>query len=111
MGEAQYLKKFIENVLVVSTPLHAMASKGKIFHWGKPQQQVFEELKTKINNSLVLSMPNLKQPFELEIYASGYALRVVLSQGGRVPICYHLEFFHGELLDYPMYGKVIFYIV
>jgi hypothetical protein len=88
-----------------------MTSKGKSFHWGKPQQQVFEDLKRKINNSLVLSMPNLKQPFELEIYASGYALGVVLMQGGRVPMCYHLELFHGELLDYPMYDKEIFYIV
>jgi hypothetical protein len=68
----------------------------------------FEYLKTKINISLVISVPNLKQPLELEIYESGYALRVVLNQGGRVPMHYHLEFLHGELLDYPMYGKEIF---
>jgi hypothetical protein len=55
-------------------------------------------------------MPNLQQPFELETDASGYALGVVLMQGGR-HVCYHSELFHGAVLDYPTYDKELFVIV
>jgi hypothetical protein len=61
-------------------------------------------LKKKIIDALVLAMPNLQRPFELEIDSSGNALGEVLMQGGR-PMCYHSEFFHGAMLDDPMYDK------
>jgi hypothetical protein len=85
---AQYLRNFIEKISSVDAPFHTMTTKGKISHWGKPQQWSFEELKRKINNVSVLAMPNVQQPFELETYASGYTLEVVLIQGGG-PICYY----------------------
>jgi alpha-tubulin suppressor-like RCC1 family protein len=55
----QYLRKFIVNFSIVATPLHAITSKGNIFHWGNTQQRVFEYLKKKINDAPVLAMPNL----------------------------------------------------
>lgn len=63
-----------------------------------------------INNALVLAMPNLQRPFELEIDASGYALGALLMQGGR-PLYYHSELFHGVVLDYSTYDKELFSIV
>lgn len=68
MGAAQYLRKFIANFSIVAAPLHVVTTKGKSFHWGKrkPQQQAFEDLKRKISNAPILSMPNLQQPFEFE---------------------------------------------
>nr|KUM49390.1 hypothetical protein ABT39_MTgene3939 [Picea glauca] len=35
--------------------------------------------------------------------ASGYAMGVVLMQGGR-PISYHSELFHGAIFQYPTYA-------
>lgn len=53
---------------------------------GKGQQKDFDELKNNISEALVLALPNLQQPFEVETYATGYAMGVALMQGGR-PIC------------------------
>jgi hypothetical protein len=58
----------------------------------------------------MLTLPNLKNPFEVETNASGYAMRVVLMQGGR-PLCYHFELFHGQILNYPTYDKELYALV
>jgi hypothetical protein len=60
MGATQYLRKFIVNFSTVAVPLHALTTKGKRFHWGKPQQRAFEDLKKNINDALILAMPNLQ---------------------------------------------------
>jgi hypothetical protein len=60
VGAYLYLNKLIGNLLVVETPLHSMTTNGKSFHWGKAQQQEFEDLKRNINNAPVLAMPNLQ---------------------------------------------------
>ena len=64
----------------------------------------------KIIQALVLAFPNLQNPLELEIYASGYAMWVILMQEGR-PICYHFEMFHGGVLNYPNYDKELYALV
>jgi len=109
-GETQCLMKFILNFSIVGAPLHSIISKGKRFHWGKTQKREFEYLKNKISDAIVLSMPNIQRPFEIDIYVSGYALGAVLMQGG-MPMCYHSELFHGVVLDYPTYDKEISAIV
>jgi hypothetical protein len=52
----------------------------------------------------MLVIPNLQNPFEVEKGASGYAMGVVLMQGGS-PIYFHFELFHGVILNYPTYDK------
>jgi hypothetical protein len=59
MGACQYLRKFIVNLSIVATPLHAMTSKEKSFHWGKTEKISFENSKKKINNSPFLFMSYL----------------------------------------------------
>jgi hypothetical protein len=54
----------------------------------------FEELKCNISQALVPTLPNLHKPFEVEMNASGYAMGVVLMQGGNM-VCYHFEMYHG----------------
>jgi hypothetical protein len=110
MVAAKNLRKFIIFFSTTVTPLHALTANGESFHWGKQQQRKFEDLKNKINNALVLAMPNLQQPFELETDASGYALGVVLIQGGR-HVRYHSYIFDGAVLHYPTYDNEIFVIV
>jgi hypothetical protein len=46
----------------------------------------------------------------VETYESGYAMGVVLMQGGR-HVCYHFEVFHGEVLNYPTYDKELYAFV
>lgn len=57
----------------------------------------FEELKKKISQARVHTLPKLQQPFEMETYVSGYVIGVVLMQEGR-HVCYHFELFHGVVL-------------
>jgi hypothetical protein len=54
-------------------------------------------MKRNISEAPITSLPNLKKTFEVETYASGYAMGAVLMQGGRL-VSYHFEIFHGEVL-------------
>ena len=67
----------------MATPLYDITTTGKGFQWGNNRNKFFEELKQKINKELLLTLPNLYNPFELEIDANGYAMGVILMQGGR----------------------------
>jgi hypothetical protein len=77
-GATQYLQKFIASFSVVVAPLHAITTSGKSFQWGKNQQKAFDEMKRKISQAPVLTLPNLQNPFEVETDASGYAMGAVL---------------------------------
>ena len=58
----------------------------------------------------MLTLPNLKKPFEVETNESGYAMGAVLMQGGSL-VCYHSEVFHGAILNYPTYDKELYALV
>jgi hypothetical protein len=72
------LWKFIASFLAVNAPLHTIMVSGNIFQWGKNQKKDFDEMKRNISQAPVLTLPNLQNPFKVEIVASGYAIRVVL---------------------------------
>jgi len=42
--------------------------------------------------------------------ASGYAMGVVLMQGGKM-VWYHFEMFHGGVVKHPMYDKELYALV
>jgi hypothetical protein len=58
------------------------------FFWSKYQQKAFLELKHPLCCAPVLTLPDLQKPFEIETYASDYAIREVLTQQ-RHPMAYH----------------------
>ena len=60
------------------------------FQWGGKQQNAFDTLKRKINNTTVLALPDLQQPFEIDIDAYQHSIGAILKQGGH-PISYHFE--------------------
>jgi hypothetical protein len=60
------------------------------FSWGWSQQQAYDDLKHHLCSALVISLPNLQQPFEIETYASYYVVGDVLTQHGH-PVAYHSE--------------------
>ena len=60
------------------------------FFWSEPQQKVFTELKNRLCSAPVLTLPDLQQPFEIETYASNYAIGEVLTEQGH-PVAYHNE--------------------
>jgi len=52
----------------------------------------------------------MKNPFEVDTDASGYAMEVLLMWEGR-PICYHFKVFHGVVLKYLTYDKDLYALV
>jgi hypothetical protein len=104
LGETQYWRKFIANFSSMATPLHAVTSIKQVFQWGGKQQKYFDALKEKISSAPVFTLPDLRQPFEIQTYASNYAMGVVLLQHGK-PICFHSENFNGVVINYPRYDK------
>ena len=104
LSAAQYWRKFIANFSSIATPMYAVTSVKKGFQWRGKQQKAFEALKDKISSARVLSLPNLRQPFEIQTNASDYAMGVVLLQHGK-PIAFHSETFNGVVTNYPTYEK------
>jgi hypothetical protein len=104
MGETQYWRKFIANFSLIATPLHALASVKRGFHWGGIQQKAFDTLKVNISKTHVLALPDLQQYFEIQTDASDYAMGAVLMKH-RKPICYHSETFTTTIINYPTYDK------
>ena len=58
----------------------------------------------------MLTLPNLQQPFEIEIDASDYDIVVVLIQQGN-PLAYHNETLSDTVRKYPTYEKEMYSIV
>eukprot|EP00253_Pinus_taeda_P010660 PITA_10660 len=110
LGAAQYWRKFVSNFSSIVVPMHAVTSVKHAFQWGGKQQKYFESLKENISSSLVLALPNLRQPFEIQTDASDYAMGAVLLQHGK-PIVVHSETFNGVVVNYPTYDKELYALV
>jgi hypothetical protein len=80
------------------------------FVWGQSQRQVFDDLKQHLCSAPVLSLPNLQQPFEIEIDASYYVVGVVLTHHDHL-IAYHSETLSDVVCKYPTYNKEMYSIV
>jgi hypothetical protein len=99
LGAVQYWRRFIANLSFITTPLHALTSAKNNFQWGGKKQKSFDTLKEKTSTVPILALPNLQHPFEIETYASGYAMGAVLMQY-RKPICYHSGTFNQVVVNY-----------
>ena len=110
LGEAQYWRRFIANFSSIPTLLHALTSVKKLFHWGDVQQKAFDALNKNIISAPVLALLDLRQPFEIQIDASEYAMGAVLMQHGK-PISFHSKIFNGALTNYPTYEKELYALV
>jgi hypothetical protein len=97
----------MDSFSIAVAPLHVITTSCKSFQWGKNQHKDFDERKRKVNQTPFLTLPNLQNPFEVEIDASGYAMGAILMQGER-HVCYHSKIYHGEFLNYPTSDKELY---
>ena len=67
-------------------------------------------MKENISTKLVLALPDLQRPFEIQTDASDYAMGVVLTHHAK-PICYHSETFNPAVVNYPTYDKELYVLV
>jgi hypothetical protein len=112
LGLANFYQRFVFIFSHIAWALsHVTKGGGKEkFVWGKEQQQTFDDLKHRLCSTLVLSLLDLQQSFEIEIDAYDYAIGAVLTQHGH-PVAYHSEILSDTVRKYPTYDKEMYSIV
>jgi hypothetical protein len=112
LGLANFYRRFVLGFSHIAWALSQVTrggGKGK-FVWGLSQQQAFNDLKQRLFSSLVLSLPDLQHPFEIETDASDYVVGVVLTQHSH-PMAYHSETLSDVVHKYPTYDKEMYSIM
>ena len=84
LGLANFYRRFVFGFSHISWALSQVTKGGgrEKFMWGKEQGQEFDDLKHHLCSALVLSLPDMQQPFEIETDASDYVVGIVLTQHG-----------------------------
>lgn len=110
LGATHYWRKFIVNFYSIAAPLHALTNMKFVFHWGGKEQKTFDALKQKTSSAPVLALTDLKQPFDIKVDASDYAMGAILLHHGK-PISFYCEIFNGVVINYPTYEKELYALV
>ena len=113
LGLANFYRRFIQNFSHMAKQLNKLKGKKK-WTCNKEQQKAFEELKKKITSQLVLFLPKREGKFRVEIDASEYAIREVLSQkqeGKWKPIAFLSRTIQLTERNYKIYNKELLEIV
>jgi hypothetical protein len=106
LGLANFYRRFVLGFSHIAWALIQVTMGGskEKFVWGQSQQQVFNYLNQRLCSTLVLSLPSLQKPFEIETDASDYVVGIVLTQHGH-PMSYHSETLSDVVCKYPTYDK------
>jgi hypothetical protein len=84
---------------------------GKVkFVWGRPQKQVFDDLKKHLCSAPLLSLLDPQQPFEIDTDASDYVVGAVITHHSH-PVAYNNETLSNDVRKYPNYDKEMYSIV
>ena len=83
LGLANYYHRFIEGFASIVRPLHDTVKKDRKWEWTEKQERVFEELKKRFTQGLVLAAPDLDRKMRMEVDASDYTTGGVLSIEGK----------------------------
>jgi RNase H-like domain found in reverse transcriptase len=85
LGFTGYYRYFVPNYSKIARPLLDLTGKHTQWDWRELQQKAFEELKTRMCSSPVLTQPDFEKRFYLQTDASAYGVGAVLSQEGEKP--------------------------
>jgi hypothetical protein len=96
----------IHGFSTIMTPITDCIRAGK-FSWSDEVIVAFEQIKKKLSNTLVLTLPNFSEPFELHCDALKVGIGLVLSQGGRL-VAYFSEKLSGSKLNYSTYDLELY---
>lgn len=88
-GLANFYQRFIKNFSVIMAPIRDCL-KEKLFHWKKPQQHSFMEVKQILSSAPILALLTFNKLFQVETDATSTGVGAVLSQDGK-PITFFNE--------------------
>jgi hypothetical protein len=94
-GLAKFCQWFLFGFSHIAWALNQVPKGGgrENFAWRKEQKRAFGDLKHRFCSTLVLSLPDLQQPFEIETDASECVVGTILTKHG------HLVAYHSETLS------------
>lgn len=91
LGMAAWYRKFVPNFAIIAAPLTSLTKKKVQWKWSDECTKAFEEIKSCLVASPVLTCPDFEKPFTLQTDASAYGLGAVLVQSSgeeEQVICY-----------------------
>jgi hypothetical protein len=124
LGFTGYYRYFVPNYSKIAQPLLNLTKKNLVWCWEQPQHDAFEELKTRMCYSPVLTQPDFEKRFYLQTDASAYGMGTVLSQQRRNlphthqnlkpkhhPIAYYSAMFTPTERNYDIYERELLAIM
>ncbi|KAD4179016.1 hypothetical protein E3N88_27607 [Mikania micrantha] len=102
LGLAGYYRRFIQDFAKIASPLTKLTRKNTKFVWGEDQDKSFNELKTKLTQAPVLTLPDGSNDFVVYSDASYLGLGCVLMQRGKV-IAYASRQLKTHEINYPIH--------
>ena len=108
LGFANFYRRFIEGYGKIAKPLTELT--GKLdWKWGTSQEEAFDEIKRRMCNAPVLSLPNDNGKFRVETDSSDFATGAILSQeqldGKWKPVAYSSHALNPTERNYEIYDK------
>ncbi|GJU24570.1 reverse transcriptase domain-containing protein [Tanacetum coccineum] len=80
LGHVGFYRRFIQDFSKIAWPMTHLLEKDTLFIFSKECIKVFEILKTKLTEALILVAPDWDLPFEIICDASDFAVGAVLGQ-------------------------------
>ena len=80
LGFCNFYRRFIKDYSKIAKPLFKLTQKEHSWDWMLACEEAFQVLKKMFMSSLVLVMPETRNPFHIECDASDFTTRAVLSQ-------------------------------
>ena len=115
LGFCNFYRLFIKGFATHARPLNRLTRKDTDWHWGQTEEDAFTKLKTLVTSEPVLAHPDLRDQFEMEVDASGFAVGAVLMQrkedGRRHPIGYYSATLNEAERNYDIYDLELLAIV
>ncbi len=115
MGFINFYRRFIEGFSKIARVLNELTKKGVQWEWTEEREEAFQKLKWLICAEPVLLMPQLEQPFELEVDTSNYAIGATLNQkderGRWHPVAYYSTTLSEAERNYDIYDKELLAVV
>ncbi len=113
LGFTNFYRKFIKNYLKVIKVLTALTGNAE-WKWGSAQDQAFAELKKRMAEDVILTIPNKTDPFMVEADTSEGVVSAVLSQkqnGKWRPVAFMSKSLSATERNYEIYDKELLAIM
>jgi len=104
LGICSYYRKYIQGFATLARPLHKLLKKNTPWKWTDVEQTTFDNLKRKLTEAPVLTLPDPNEHFTVQSDASDEAIGAVLLQNNK-PVAYISRALSSAEEKYPTHEK------